>query len=33
MIGGFFDEGYYVITPKDVKGTSFYTKLEAWLKQ
>lgn len=32
-IGGFFDEGYYVITPKDDEGTSFYTKLEAWFKE
>jgi len=30
-IGGYFDEGYYVISLKNNVGTSFYTKIEEWL--
>lgn len=32
-IGGYFDEGYYVISPKNEDGTSYYTKIEDWLKR
>jgi hypothetical protein len=32
-IGGYFEEGYYVISPKNDDGTSFYTKIEEWLKK
>lgn len=30
-IGGYFDEGYYVITPSNSEGVSYYTKLQEWL--
>lgn len=33
LIGGFFDEGYYIINPKNEDGSSNYTKLEIWLKE
>lgn len=32
-IGGFFDEGYYIINPKNEDGSSNYKKLEIWLKE
>ncbi|WP_026755581.1 toll/interleukin-1 receptor domain-containing protein [Sediminibacter sp. Hel_I_10] len=32
-IGGYFDEGYYVISPRNEDGTSYYTKIEDWLKR
>ena len=32
-IGGYFDRGYYVITPKNDEGVSFYTKIDAWLSK
>ena len=32
-IGGYFPSGYYVITPPNANGTSFYTKIEEWLKR
>ena len=32
-IGGYFDEGYYVISPRNEDGTSYYTKIEEWLKR
>lgn len=32
-VGGYFDEGYYVISPKIEDGTSYYTKIENWLKR
>ena len=31
-IGGYFPSGYYVITPPDDNGTSYYTRIEEWLK-
>lgn len=30
-IGGYFSEGYYVISPRNEEGTSYYTKIEEWL--
>lgn len=32
-IGGYFDEGYYVITPADENDISQYTKIGEWLKR
>ncbi|WPR71570.1 toll/interleukin-1 receptor domain-containing protein [Flavobacterium sp. NG2] len=32
-IGGYFDGGYYVISPTDEDGYSYYTKLEEWLSR
>ncbi len=32
-IGGYFDEGYYVISPRNENGISYYTKIEDWLKR
>ena len=32
-IGGYFDEGYYVVTPTNNEGVSTYTKLKEWLSQ
>lgn len=29
--GGYFDRGYYVVTPKNEEGVSFYTKMDVWL--
>ena len=31
-IGGYFDEGYYVVSPVNKDGVSNYTKLTEWLK-
>lgn len=32
-IGGYFDRGYYVITPKNDEGVSSYTKIDVWLSK
>ncbi len=32
-IGGYFIEGYYIITPIDENGSSYYTQLVEWLKK
>lgn len=32
-IGGYFDEGYYVITPANDEGVSQYKRLEEWLRK
>jgi len=32
-IGGYFERGYYVITPPDNDGISYYTKIEDWLRK
>ena len=32
-IGGYFNSGYYVITPRDDDGTSRYIRIVDWLKE
>lgn len=32
-IGGYFSAGYYVITPTNEDGVSYYTKIEDWLRK
>ena len=32
-VGGYFSAGYYVITPRDEDGTSYYTRIEEWLER
>jgi len=32
-IGGYFSAGYYVITPSDEDGTSYYTRIVEWLRR
>ena len=33
QIGGYFEEGYYVITPENENGVSSYTKIAVWLSK
>ncbi len=32
-IGGYFDQGYYVITPENENGVSSYVKIDVWISR